>query len=128
MDIPLVSALKVKMPVTGIFTILFRQPHNSLILFSTDCILHNSTILSEKTGDIVLNYYWANGHPAQIGYKNGAAAEVYYLVTHNAQGDVTALYLAPTSGAPTLVGYYLTTRGANVDKKNRPNRAILFTV
>ena len=39
----------------------------------------------------------------EIGYKNGGAAEVYYFVTRNAQGDITAIYDAKTC---TLVGSY----------------------
>ena len=69
----------------------------------TEYTLNGSTVLSETTGDETLYYYYSNGKLVEIGYKNGGAAEVYYFVTRNAQGDITAIYDAKTC---TLVGSY----------------------
>ena len=71
---------------------------------ATTYALSGSTVLSQTTGNETLFFYYdVNGNLAQIGYKNGTAAEVFYFVTHNLQGDVTAIYNAADS---TLVGTY----------------------
>ena len=69
---------------------------------TTTYALSGSTVLSQTTGNETLFFYYdVNGNLALIGYKNGTAAEVFYFVTHNLQGDVTAIYNAADS---TLVG------------------------
>ena len=71
---------------------------------TTTYALSGSTVLSQTTGNETLFFYYdVNGNLAQIGYKNGTAAEIIYFVTHNLQGDVTAIYKASDS---TLVGTY----------------------
>ncbi len=70
---------------------------------TTEYVLNGSMILSEKTGDERMNFYYsADGRLLEIGYQQGTKPETHYTVIRNALGDVTALYTA--SG--TLVGTY----------------------
>ena len=78
----------------------------------TEYILDGSLILRETvTGDpslgsYVLNYYYDSaGKLVEIGYKTSAtaAAETFYFVTRNSQGDVVNIYASATS---TKVGGY----------------------
>lgn len=70
----------------------------------TEYTLNGRTVLSETTGNETLYYYYdSNGQLVEIGYKKSDLEEVYYFVTQNAQGDITALYDAKTCA---LVGTY----------------------
>jgi RHS repeat-associated protein len=76
---------------------------------TTTYMLDGSMILRETvTGggnDYMLNYaYDSLGKLVSIGYKAGAAAEVFYFVERNAQGDIIALY---NSADSTKVGEYV---------------------
>ncbi|MDL2328054.1 RHS repeat-associated core domain-containing protein, partial [Ruminococcaceae bacterium OttesenSCG-928-A11] len=71
----------------------------------TEYTLDGSLIMSQKTGNQVLNYYYDSaGKVVSIGYKSTlTAAEVFYFVSRNNQGDIIALYNSSNS---TLVGTY----------------------
>ncbi|MBO4375071.1 MAG: DNRLRE domain-containing protein [Lachnospiraceae bacterium] len=69
----------------------------------TEYITNGSTILAEKRGGEVLNYYYsADGKLLEIGYSKNGALENHYTILRNAMGDVAGL-LDPKG---TLVGTY----------------------
>ena len=73
----------------------------------TEYILDGSTILAEKRGNEVLNYYYSSdGRLLEIGYTKDSskadALENHYTILRNAMGDVAGL-LTPDG---TLVGTY----------------------
>ena len=54
---------------------------------------HNGLLISEKTGDETLRYYYDNsGKVLSLGYIKGTAEETKYFFTRNAQDDIVSIY------------------------------------
>ena len=70
----------------------------------TTYLYNNGLLLSETTGNEVINYYYdSDGTILGIGYKKGTGAEKHYFFEKNAFGDVIAVYRNSDS---VLIGTY----------------------
>ncbi len=70
----------------------------------TTYLYNNGLLLSETTGNEVINYYYdSDGTILGIGYKKGTGAEKHYFFEKNAFGDVIAVYRNSDS---ILIGTY----------------------
>ena len=70
----------------------------------TTYLYNNGLLLSETTGNEVINYYYdSDGTILGIGYKKGSNPEKHYFFEKNAFGDVIAVYRNSDS---VLIGTY----------------------
>jgi len=70
----------------------------------TTYLYNNGLLLSETTGNEVINYYYdSDGTILGIGYKKGSNAEKHYFFEKNAFGDVIAVY---RNSDNVLIGTY----------------------